>query len=1093
MGRAGCLLLLLFCHTCSGQEVTVPASQSAVFQTRTLLPCTFTVANPPVKPQLLAVFWHFGDKELLRYDNKEKVSSPTVSIDDQEVKQGNASLSIHNVTISDQGKYRCLVIYSPDRQQKEIQLNILAAPVVKINKKALRQDEDSVVDCSVTDFFPEAITVTWLRNGQALTGSVSEKYQMNADRTYNVNSSVTITPSQATGNPVITCKVEHASLRSPLQDGFRVEYGAAPTVRVTSAKTPGDEEQIYVCEARGYYPEAIAIDWFLDGKRTEPPRGSVNGRFNKEIYYRVLLNNDKRPAEISCEVQHETLYRPITKTLEVQVNPDCRRSCHSGLTAVLLLLAILACGTLAALWYFISKKKYFQRFQVSPIHVDPIRTDDEQVTLYCVASSCPADVDVAWTVIENGGEKFTMSNPLPHGDEEKDLLYCSDHTDYTVRTDRSQSPEDNLYNAVTALRFKHTESKLKDIAATCTFSCDGRSEEKSWNYSWTLKKPEISAPIQLSLCDSGDVLSSVALEKFYPRDIRITWSCGVGHYQELGTATDRIIKHTDNTYNAGSDCRVPGHLFRDPGFRVRVTWRHESMDEAESREVCVTDLPWRPVMDDIIKPPLVQGTEAKLQCRILGYYPGDLGVTWMRREAGKQDLYEVSPSDRYKIPVMEITQEPDKTYTCTASLIVAVSAVTEHGSEFICRVTHPTLVTPLEKRTGELRVTGIPTVNVTYVGKTLIAEILHFSPKDITVTWSRIKKDKHLYENYPKGVENNIHDNNDNTYTCISKKETPNDKTYKVTVEHETLKHPIEKIIVREKGKFYLNDNENRRTPLPESPHQEENAHCNEGNEVSTEKALEPSMTSEETQPLQDNKDGKKAGKKQEKKQKQSNKKMKPQLPAPIQLSLCDSGDVLCSVTLEKFYPRDIRITWSCGVGHYQELGTATDRIIKHTDYTFNAGSDCRVSGHLFRDPGFRVRVTWRHESMDGAESREVSVTDLPWLPVMDDIIKPPLVQGTEAKLQCRIWGYYPGDLGVTWMRREAGKQELYEVSPSDRYKIPVMEITQEPDKTYTCTASLIVAVSAVTEHGSEFICRVTHPTLVTPLEKRTGEIRVTE
>ncbi|XP_063791435.1 sodium channel subunit beta-2-like [Pseudophryne corroboree] len=109
----------------SGLEVTVPASQSALLHTQTLLPCTFRVDSPPVNLQFLAIFWYLEDKELLRYDNKEKVSSPTMAIDEQAVKQGNASLSIHNVTISDQGTYKCLVIDSPDRQHKEFQLHIL--------------------------------------------------------------------------------------------------------------------------------------------------------------------------------------------------------------------------------------------------------------------------------------------------------------------------------------------------------------------------------------------------------------------------------------------------------------------------------------------------------------------------------------------------------------------------------------------------------------------------------------------------------------------------------------------------------------------------------------------------------------------------------------------------------------------------------------------------------------------------------------------------------------------------------------------------------------------------------------------------------
>ncbi|XP_075035144.1 uncharacterized protein LOC142097311 isoform X3 [Mixophyes fleayi] len=758
MERAGCVIFLLFYHTCSGLEVTVPSSHIALFQTRTLLPCTFTVDNPSVNPQFLAIFWHFGNIELLRYDNKEKVSSPRVSMDEQELKRGNASLSIHSVTISDQGTYKCLVIYSPNRQHKDIQLNIQAVPALKIHKKVLRKDEKNLVHCSITDFFPKDITVRWLRNGQDL-GSASEKFQMNADGTYNVNSSVTISPIEATDNPVITCQVEHESLLDPLQDAFRVEYG-----------------------------------------------------------------------------------------------DDCKRSCHFGLTAVLLVLLILACGILAAAWYFITKKKYFQKFQVSQIHREPIKSDDEKVTLYCVASNCTMNVVVTWTV--KVGENVTILEAQTNKDEESAALLCSD---YTVRTDLEQS--DNLYNVITALRFKPDINKNKDREVMCNFLCDGRNKERRFTYKLTLKKPEMSAPIKLSLSDSGDVLCSVTLETFYPRNIQIKWSCGVGHYKELDTAKNNIIHNSDQTCNAVSECRVPGHLFKDPGFRVRVTWSHQSMDETEHREVSAADFPCPSVMDEIIIPPLLlHGTEAKLQCRISGYFPGDLDVKWIRREAGKQELYEVSPSDKYKIPVMEVTQQSDKTYTCTASLIVSVSVLTDHGAEFICRVTHPTLVTPLKKRTGELSVTGIPTVNVTHLNNHPRAEILHFFPKDITVMWSRSKSNK--YETYEgKKVENEFQkndDDDDGTYICISdlSVKTHKNKSYKVTVEHETLKRPIEKIIVREKDKLYLKDNENRTTLLPETLHQKEISNSNVGKQVSTEDDLEPNRTVDDSPTSLDNKDG---------------------------------------------------------------------------------------------------------------------------------------------------------------------------------------------------------------------------------------------
>lgn len=108
----------------SALDVLAPRTHSALIGSTTLVPCSFTVGSPPINHQFLAILWQYGEKELVRYDNKEKSASPRMSINEKEAKQGNASLTINNVTIADQGKYKCLIIYSPMKGMKEIQVDI---------------------------------------------------------------------------------------------------------------------------------------------------------------------------------------------------------------------------------------------------------------------------------------------------------------------------------------------------------------------------------------------------------------------------------------------------------------------------------------------------------------------------------------------------------------------------------------------------------------------------------------------------------------------------------------------------------------------------------------------------------------------------------------------------------------------------------------------------------------------------------------------------------------------------------------------------------------------------------------------------------
>ncbi|KAG6920940.1 butyrophilin, subfamily 1, member A1, partial [Chelydra serpentina] len=103
----------------------VESPVAAQLGSQALLPCTFTVANAPISPEYLAVHWYFQGRELAAYDDALHVSRPGASMDTEQLAKGNASLVLRNVTVPDQGAYRCLVIHSPDRGEQRLQLTVL--------------------------------------------------------------------------------------------------------------------------------------------------------------------------------------------------------------------------------------------------------------------------------------------------------------------------------------------------------------------------------------------------------------------------------------------------------------------------------------------------------------------------------------------------------------------------------------------------------------------------------------------------------------------------------------------------------------------------------------------------------------------------------------------------------------------------------------------------------------------------------------------------------------------------------------------------------------------------------------------------------
>ncbi|XP_072538648.1 H-2 class II histocompatibility antigen, I-E beta chain-like [Salminus brasiliensis] len=82
------------------------------------------------------------------------------------------------------------------------------------SEKQASGDHPAMLMCSAYDFYPPAIDVYWLRNGQKVTGDVTSTGEMaDGDWYYQIHSHLEYTPKSG---EKISCVVEHTSFKKPI-------------------------------------------------------------------------------------------------------------------------------------------------------------------------------------------------------------------------------------------------------------------------------------------------------------------------------------------------------------------------------------------------------------------------------------------------------------------------------------------------------------------------------------------------------------------------------------------------------------------------------------------------------------------------------------------------------------------------------------------------------------------------------------------------------------------------------------------------------------------------------------------------------------
>uniref|UniRef100_H3ACB0 Ig-like domain-containing protein n=1 Tax=Latimeria chalumnae TaxID=7897 RepID=H3ACB0_LATCH len=358
-------ILSLFFFLLLGAALNVNIEPSPVISdlgSDVLLHCSFTVDTPSIDFSFLIVKWFLKGVVLMEFNDKITVSRPRMKMSDTEISKGNASLSISDIRIVDEGDYICSILYTPEKIEKTVSL------AVKGNVISESKETDLV--CSASGYHPTEITVQWLRNGQVLNDAKLSSLQRNPDNTSSISSTYTFTPTNQDKDKAYSCHVNHTALRKPIEEDILLKKilagGSIGSTLITTFITwlickllfklvtfighsfcccsrtsrpevsdikeipvSGEDEVKFTVDVSKFYPKEIQIHWshngkHLEGKTSEQHCNVNDGTYSVTNQIVIPERELKEKYQIKVTIKHESMEEPAVKEKTLQ-DPETTR------------------------------------------------------------------------------------------------------------------------------------------------------------------------------------------------------------------------------------------------------------------------------------------------------------------------------------------------------------------------------------------------------------------------------------------------------------------------------------------------------------------------------------------------------------------------------------------------------------------------------------------------------------------------------------------------------------------------------------------------------------------------------------------------
>ncbi|XP_074929191.1 cell adhesion molecule 2 isoform X1 [Chelonoidis abingdonii] len=215
---------------------------------------------------------YFDDKKALRDNRIELVRASWHEL----------SISVSDVSLSDEGQYTCSLFTMPVKTSKAFLtvLGVPEKPQISGFTSPVMEGERMQLTCKTSGSKPAA-DIRWFKNDKEIKDVKYLKEEDANRRTFTVSSTLDFRADRSDDGAVVSCRVDHESLNSTPQIARQVlEIHYTPSVKIISSSLWPEEGQsiVLTCESKGKpLPEPVL--WTKDGgELPDPERMVVNGR-----------------------------------------------------------------------------------------------------------------------------------------------------------------------------------------------------------------------------------------------------------------------------------------------------------------------------------------------------------------------------------------------------------------------------------------------------------------------------------------------------------------------------------------------------------------------------------------------------------------------------------------------------------------------------------------------------------------------------------------------------------------------------------------------------------------------------------------------